>query len=390
MLAHLGIDLVGNEARPAHRLRLAAGTRAAVAPLPFTGVVGFAQAARRGAAACRRRRWRDRHARRGGNCARSSGDTRVGQDRAPGHRSDVGCRCHRQAQYARHDALADRGNRLQDGFRADRRCRSKPRSYRPAFKPRRRLCRLMPARRRLGLGVLAGIARLPAHGSVMEWRKQLDWMSRRSPHFGDLIAGAVPLMRRPLAVSAIPFGYRRRQAVAPNVYAVGDQLAVIHSFTGDGTAIALMSGVAAAHAVASGESAEAYQHAVPETDRAAIALGEGRRCRLRDAAGALAGYPQRRPCPSDRDADRQPDAARQSRLRAVGRQSSSTMKQAEKPRSDIRPLVDGGRAAKCIVGDGRPIVKRCRLATRVLHCCRGWNDPMDAEAHSTHWARKNE
>ena len=62
-----------------------------------------------------------------------------------------------------------------------------------------------------------------------------------------------------LAVSAIPFGYRRRQAVAPNVYAVGDQLAVIHSFTGDGTAIALMSGVAAAHALVSGQPAEAYQ-----------------------------------------------------------------------------------------------------------------------------------
>ena len=92
-----------------------------------------------------------------------------------------------------------------------------------------------------------------------DWRKQLDWMSRRSPDFGDLIAGAAPLMQRPLAVSAIPFGYRRRQAVAPNVYAVGDQLAVIHSFTGDGTAIALMSGVAAAHALASGQSAEAYQ-----------------------------------------------------------------------------------------------------------------------------------
>ena len=38
MLAHLGIDLVAMNARPAHRLRLAAGTRAAVAPLPFTGV----------------------------------------------------------------------------------------------------------------------------------------------------------------------------------------------------------------------------------------------------------------------------------------------------------------------------------------------------------------
>src|SRR6188472_209102 len=38
MLAHLGIDLAAMQPRPAYRLRLAAGARSAVAPLPFAGV----------------------------------------------------------------------------------------------------------------------------------------------------------------------------------------------------------------------------------------------------------------------------------------------------------------------------------------------------------------
>ena len=68
--------------------------------------------------------------------------------------------------------------------------------------------------------------------------------------------GAQPLWERPLAISSIPYGYlcEREDGVWP----VGDQAAVIPSFTGDGMAIALHSGALAAEMYLSGESPEKY------------------------------------------------------------------------------------------------------------------------------------
>ncbi len=91
------------------------------------------------------------------------------------------------------------------------------------------------------------------------WRQQLDWIAAQSPHFGDLISGARFLAEEPVAISAIPFGYMRREAIGDRVYPVGDQLAVIPSYTGDGTSLALSSGLRAARAVLAGERAGAYQ-----------------------------------------------------------------------------------------------------------------------------------
>jgi flavin-dependent dehydrogenase len=92
-----------------------------------------------------------------------------------------------------------------------------------------------------------------------DWRRQLAMISDRSPLFGDLIAGGKHLLPEPVAISEIPFGYMRRDAIAENVYAVGDQLAVIPSFTGDGMSLALTSGRRAARAVIAGEAASAFQ-----------------------------------------------------------------------------------------------------------------------------------
>lgn len=91
------------------------------------------------------------------------------------------------------------------------------------------------------------------------WQTQLEAFSRESPWLGDLLSGAIPLSKRPAAASNLPFGYRRRAAVAPHVFAVGDQLAVIPAFTGDGTSIALASGIGAARSILSGERAAAFQ-----------------------------------------------------------------------------------------------------------------------------------
>jgi menaquinone-9 beta-reductase len=94
-----------------------------------------------------------------------------------------------------------------------------------------------------------------------DWTAQLAHISRGSSALGDLLNGARYLSARPAAISGIPFGYRRRAAIAPNVYAIGDQLCVIPSFTGDGTSLALSSGAGAAHARLAGQTAGEFQKA---------------------------------------------------------------------------------------------------------------------------------
>ena len=103
-----------------------------------------------------------------------------------------------------------------------------------------------------------------------DWTAQLAHLARQSSALGDLLAGARFLSDRPAAVSGIPFGYRRHAAIASNVYGIGDQLCVIPSFTGDGTSLALSSGLAAAHAVLEGTSAQDFQTAYLKRTRAQL------------------------------------------------------------------------------------------------------------------------
>jgi flavin-dependent dehydrogenase len=107
------------------------------------------------------------------------------------------------------------------------------------------------------------------------WDEQSRYIAKQSPCFGELIDGAAPLWPRPLAVSGLAFGYMRSAPIGASVYPVGDQLAVIPSFSGDGTALALASGIAAAQAVLRGEGAGQFQRRMlasfnPQFRRAAI------------------------------------------------------------------------------------------------------------------------
>jgi flavin-dependent dehydrogenase len=74
------------------------------------------------------------------------------------------------------------------------------------------------------------------------------------------LGGAQAMWRRPLAVSPIPYGHLARGAAG--LWAVGDQAAVIPSFTGDGMAIALHSGALAAEFFAKGQRAEQFAAAL--------------------------------------------------------------------------------------------------------------------------------
>jgi flavin-dependent dehydrogenase len=94
-------------------------------------------------------------------------------------------------------------------------------------------------------------------GSAWPW--QAAHFASQSVILRDLLASAEPEWEKPVAVAGIPYGFLRREPIAPNVYPLGDQLAVIPSFTGDGMAIALYTGIAAAQAVLRGETADVFQ-----------------------------------------------------------------------------------------------------------------------------------
>lgn len=70
------------------------------------------------------------------------------------------------------------------------------------------------------------------------------------------LQGAKALWERPLAISSIPYGYL--VGSGSSLWRVGDQAAVIPSFTGDGMSIALHSGVLAAKMYLAGAGAEQY------------------------------------------------------------------------------------------------------------------------------------
>lgn len=73
------------------------------------------------------------------------------------------------------------------------------------------------------------------------------------------LSGAEPLWPKPVAVARIPYGFVRREAAG--IHWLGDQAAVIPSFSGDGMSIALHSAVRACDAVLAGRSAEDFQAA---------------------------------------------------------------------------------------------------------------------------------
>ena len=92
-----------------------------------------------------------------------------------------------------------------------------------------------------------------------DWKAQSAYLAQQSPLIAELLDGAKPRWTKPVAIAAIPYGYLRREVISPAIFPVGDQLAVIPSFTGDGMSIALLSGIAAAQAVLGGDSAEDFQ-----------------------------------------------------------------------------------------------------------------------------------
>lgn len=91
-----------------------------------------------------------------------------------------------------------------------------------------------------------------------KWAGLLGHMRLASPHLAHYLEGAEPLLEKPLALSAIPYGYLC-ESTEDGLWRLGDQAAVIPSFSGDGISIALHSAHLAAEDYLHGRSADEYQ-----------------------------------------------------------------------------------------------------------------------------------
>jgi len=97
---------------------------------------------------------------------------------------------------------------------------------------------------------------LPRGGQ--RWESFLAKMQQECPHLAMRLAGAEPLLDKPIAITHIPYGYIRRRT-EDGLYCIGDQAAVIPSFTGDGISIALHTARCAVTAYLAAEPAPVFQ-----------------------------------------------------------------------------------------------------------------------------------
>ena len=110
-------------------------------------------------------------------------------------------------------------------------------------------------------------ATLRRHG---EWPELLAAIVAENRTLRRLLDGAEPLWPRPLAISPIPYGYLA--AGDRGLWRVGDQAAVIPSFTGDGISIALHSAALAAEMFLAGRSAAEFHRALRTQLRRSMTL----------------------------------------------------------------------------------------------------------------------
>jgi flavin-dependent dehydrogenase len=100
------------------------------------------------------------------------------------------------------------------------------------------------------------------------WDALLAHVLGASPGLAARLDGAAPCQAKPLAVAAIPYGLVQERS--GGVWRLGDQAAVIPSFTGEGMSIALHSARLAAAFLANGRSPEEFQRRLAGDLRAQV------------------------------------------------------------------------------------------------------------------------
>ena len=141
------------------------------------------------------------------------------------------------------------------------------------------------------LCLLIDRARLSREGGT--WDGLLAGLLAECGHLRRRLAGADG-WPKPLAIARVPYGYVH-PSVDDNVFRLGDQMAVIPSFTGGGMTIALHSAALAARCILEGGAADAYARAIRRDVRgpmrvAGLLYGAGRLGWLQGAIMRLAGW----------------------------------------------------------------------------------------------------
>lgn len=111
-----------------------------------------------------------------------------------------------------------------------------------------------------GIANLAWVVRRKVIAARGGWPGLLTQICAECRKLDECLRGAQQVWERPLAIGRIPYGYLAR--TSDRIWRVGDQAAVIPSFTGDGMAIALHSASLAAEMLLAGAGSELYQHAL--------------------------------------------------------------------------------------------------------------------------------
>jgi flavin-dependent dehydrogenase len=115
------------------------------------------------------------------------------------------------------------------------------------------------------------------------WENFLAKMRQDCPHLAMRLAGAEPVLTKPIAITHIPYGFVRR-TTEEGLYCIGDQAAVIPSFTGDGISIALHTARCAVAACLTGEPAPVFQAKLGASLNAQMRLAEFAASGLNNAA----------------------------------------------------------------------------------------------------------
>lgn len=114
------------------------------------------------------------------------------------------------------------------------------------------------------------VVRRSALRTLGGWNELLSALLVEDCQIRQRLKGAQALWERPLAISSIPYGYLAGRP--QGVWCVGDQAAVIPSFTGDGMSIALHSGALAADMHLDGSSADSYHRVLESQLRRGMTL----------------------------------------------------------------------------------------------------------------------
>lgn len=116
------------------------------------------------------------------------------------------------------------------------------------------------------------ISRARLHRVGSNWAGLLDDLSKSCPYLARKLAGATEVLRQPLAIYRVPYGfiYKPRDTDPPQIFRLGDQAGVIHSFTGDGMSIGLHSAALAVEHYLNGQTGLAYHRRLSRDIRGQI------------------------------------------------------------------------------------------------------------------------